>query len=432
MCWTIPSRKVIDKASGSLPGATLCGSCPAASGPRTTTIPTRARRALFRLAGALAKVSPAPELVLVDCPPSLGQLTRSALTAADRAVLVTEPSLFAVTGVQRALEAVQTERLAHRPALQPLGVVINRFRPRVTEHEYRLAELRDSVRALGAHPCPTGPFGGAAGPGGRNSHPSVANRRRPRSRPEFRRSAGTAAALRRVRRFVAEPAPASAGQRPLHQIEEGSNLPHHVVGLPRASPNAADLPPPPDVWPNPRRRMRPTRKTRVPPGRSAPRRCLDAHERASPWPPAPQPPRAAPPDGPPRTGPRPHRLESRDPARGRHRPAGPGPPAESAAPELADPARRPLPEFLTLHRSYSFSPPLPARRCRWAAVRCHPAFRARPAMARGDDPVERVTDSVPNKSARRRCPDSRAATATGSRCEVAEPDVAPCRARIRD
>lgn len=98
---------------------------------------------LRRLATALAALDPQPELVLIDCPPSLGQLTRSALVASDRAVLVTEPSLFAVTGVQRALEAVQAERAAHHPTLQPLGVVINRFRPRVSEHEYRLAELRD-------------------------------------------------------------------------------------------------------------------------------------------------------------------------------------------------------------------------------------------------------------------------------------------------
>lgn len=105
--------------------------------------PDPASKRLLRLSRALEKVRPTPDLVLIDCPPSLGQLTRSALTAADRAVLVTEPSLFAVTGVQRALEAVQSERNAHRPALQPLGVVINRFRPRVVEHEYRLAELRD-------------------------------------------------------------------------------------------------------------------------------------------------------------------------------------------------------------------------------------------------------------------------------------------------
>ncbi|MBM9469235.1 ParA family protein [Nakamurella leprariae] len=98
---------------------------------------------LVRLTDALALVDPAPELVLIDCPPSLGQLTRSGLVAADRAVLVTEPSLYSVTGVQRALEAVQQERSGHNPRLQPLGVVINRFRPRVAEHEYRLQELQD-------------------------------------------------------------------------------------------------------------------------------------------------------------------------------------------------------------------------------------------------------------------------------------------------
>lgn len=81
-------------------------------------------------------------LLLMDCPPSLGQLTRSALVAADRAVLVTEPTMFAVMGVQRAFEAVQTER-EHNPALQPLGVVINRVRPRSMEHAYRINELRE-------------------------------------------------------------------------------------------------------------------------------------------------------------------------------------------------------------------------------------------------------------------------------------------------
>ena len=73
------------------------------------------------------------------------------LVASDRAVLVTEPSLYAVTGVQRALEAVQKERLTHRH-LQPLGVVVNRVRPRITEHDYRLAELRDLFGPLVLNP----------------------------------------------------------------------------------------------------------------------------------------------------------------------------------------------------------------------------------------------------------------------------------------
>jgi chromosome partitioning protein len=82
-------------------------------------------------------------LVILDCPPSLGQLTRSALAAAHRAVLVTDPTMFAVSGVQRAFDAVQTERQRANPDLRPLGVFVNRVRPRNSEHEFRIAELRE-------------------------------------------------------------------------------------------------------------------------------------------------------------------------------------------------------------------------------------------------------------------------------------------------
>ncbi|SDQ43084.1 ParA family protein [Actinopolyspora saharensis] len=105
---------------------------------------------LNRLTEALSELtarSPAGEapyqLVLLDCPPSLGQLTRSALIAADRALLVTEPTIFAVSGVQRAFEAVQAERTTNNPRLQPLGVVVNRVRARSHEHQFRIEELRD-------------------------------------------------------------------------------------------------------------------------------------------------------------------------------------------------------------------------------------------------------------------------------------------------
>jgi cellulose biosynthesis protein BcsQ len=57
-------------------------------------------------------------------------------------MLVAEPSRFAVSGVRRAFEAVQSERDAHNPELQPLGVLVNRVRPRSVEHEYRVDELR--------------------------------------------------------------------------------------------------------------------------------------------------------------------------------------------------------------------------------------------------------------------------------------------------
>jgi cellulose biosynthesis protein BcsQ len=104
---------------------------------------SRLSRALSVLDELIAEDDIPYQLVLLDCPPSLGQLTRSALVAANRALLVTEPTMFAVSGVQRAFEAVQAERDTHNAELQPLGVVVNRLRPRSHEHQFRISELRE-------------------------------------------------------------------------------------------------------------------------------------------------------------------------------------------------------------------------------------------------------------------------------------------------
>ncbi|MCL2466318.1 MAG: ParA family protein [Micrococcales bacterium] len=81
------------------------------------------------------------DMAIIDCPPSLGALTRTGLTAADRALVVTEPGLFAVMAVARALRTIDELRREQAPTLQPLGIVVNRVRSRSTEQTYRLAEL---------------------------------------------------------------------------------------------------------------------------------------------------------------------------------------------------------------------------------------------------------------------------------------------------
>ena len=67
------------------------------------------------------------DLVLIDCPPSLGLLTVNGLFAADRAVVVTEPGAWATDGVDQILRNVT--RIADRrggvPALA--GIVVNRL-----------------------------------------------------------------------------------------------------------------------------------------------------------------------------------------------------------------------------------------------------------------------------------------------------------------
>lgn len=116
---------------------------PATSGPGAVPGDQRAKSDAAEDAADDPLADEPYRLAIIDCPPSLGQLTRSALAAAHRAVLVTDPTMFAVSGVQRAFDAVQTERQRGNPDLQPLGVFVNRVRPRNTEHEFRIAELRE-------------------------------------------------------------------------------------------------------------------------------------------------------------------------------------------------------------------------------------------------------------------------------------------------
>jgi cellulose biosynthesis protein BcsQ len=81
------------------------------------------------------------DLVLIDTPPSLGELTKNALAASARVVVVTEPTLFAVTGAHQALAAVDVVRTGFNLRLRPAGIVVNRFRARSPEHAFRHREL---------------------------------------------------------------------------------------------------------------------------------------------------------------------------------------------------------------------------------------------------------------------------------------------------
>ena len=99
-------------------------STPALAG-RELQLATDAVGAQDRLHTALKGVD--HDLVLIDCPPSLGLLTVNGLVAADRVVVVSEPAAWASDGVAQMLRTIDRVRDRQRIDLVTAGVVVNRL-----------------------------------------------------------------------------------------------------------------------------------------------------------------------------------------------------------------------------------------------------------------------------------------------------------------
>jgi chromosome partitioning protein len=85
---------------------------------------------------ALAKAPKEYEVILIDCPPSLGLLTVNALVAA-------EAQYFALQGVEQAMEVVELARDSLNPDLELLGVLLNLADMRTVHSREALASLRE-------------------------------------------------------------------------------------------------------------------------------------------------------------------------------------------------------------------------------------------------------------------------------------------------
>jgi chromosome partitioning protein len=89
----------------------------------------------------LREVKRGYDMVLVDCPPSLGLLTVNALVAADHALITSEAEYFSLQGVEQALEVVELARESLHPDLDWLGVVLNIA-------DMRLVHSREALKSL--------------------------------------------------------------------------------------------------------------------------------------------------------------------------------------------------------------------------------------------------------------------------------------------
>jgi chromosome partitioning protein len=92
---------------------------------------------------ALAELPDDYEIILIDCPPSLGLLTVNALVAADRAIITAEAQYFALQGVEQAMEVVVLARDSLNPQLALLGVLLNLADMRTLHSREALVSLQE-------------------------------------------------------------------------------------------------------------------------------------------------------------------------------------------------------------------------------------------------------------------------------------------------
>lgn len=100
----------------------------------------------FRLREAMADLD-GYDIVLIDCPPSIGRLTVNGLIAAQQVLIVTEPSKAGLDGVARMRESMDTVRKYHNPGLKLAGIIANEVPARGREAAMRLRELQTEYGA---------------------------------------------------------------------------------------------------------------------------------------------------------------------------------------------------------------------------------------------------------------------------------------------
>ena len=81
----------------------------------------------LRLAAALKDVMHDYEVVLIDCPPSLGLLTVNALAAADEVLIPVQCEYYALEGLGQLMQNIDLVRKSLNPRLHIGGVLLTMF-----------------------------------------------------------------------------------------------------------------------------------------------------------------------------------------------------------------------------------------------------------------------------------------------------------------
>jgi len=96
-----------------------------------------------RLKAMIDEVKADFDVIIIDCPPSLGLLTINALTAAEGLVIPIQCEYYALEGLSKLLDSVRLVKTHLNPQLEVFGVVMTMYDSRTRLAAQVVAEVKD-------------------------------------------------------------------------------------------------------------------------------------------------------------------------------------------------------------------------------------------------------------------------------------------------
>jgi len=104
---------------------------------------------IYLLRNALEKLLPNYDIVLIDCPPSLGIITQNGLAISDYYLIPVIPEIMSLHGIPQIVARINRFKRQTQSDIQTLGLVATRFREQNSDHSINLIDLRAGARIKG-------------------------------------------------------------------------------------------------------------------------------------------------------------------------------------------------------------------------------------------------------------------------------------------
>lgn len=96
----------------------------------------------YRMKNALADIKNDFDYILIDCPPSLGQLTGNAFTASDGIIVPMQCEFYALEGLSQLMITINRIKKSYNPDLTVTGILITMYNGRLLLSMQVIAELQ--------------------------------------------------------------------------------------------------------------------------------------------------------------------------------------------------------------------------------------------------------------------------------------------------